>query len=195
MRIKTVAFLARWPGFLVLKSLMSNPRIDLQAVYTHGVLPKEEGGGVRPELYHYEKQVGDIPFFVINSKYDFSIRPADLIIALSWRFKLNDEILGPVEKAINIHRGDLPKYAGAEPVRRAIEAKENFVAITAHHMIDEIDAGDKIAQVWFPIPQARHGLSTSEHAEQVKEHLYPLYDPLVNLSISTIFPSNWSSKL
>ncbi|MGH7126586.1 MAG: formyltransferase family protein, partial [Stellaceae bacterium] len=88
--------------------------------------------------------------------------------------------------AVNLHRGALPAYAGAEPVRRAIEAGETRVAITAHHMSPEIDQGAEIARVWLDIPPKSPSASTSEYAEHVKSALVPLYAPLARLAVASV---------
>ena len=181
--LKTVAFLARWPGFLVLEGLMKDPRIDLVAVYTHGALPRAEGGGARPETYHFQAALREKLHIRETSPEDFE--RVDLILSLSWRRKI------PVEgkfkvAAINIHRGELLRYAGAGPVKRAITTRASRLAITAHHMTDEIDGGDPIAVVYSNVPEAPYGMNLDEHAELAKEYLYPLYWPLVDLAITTV---------
>lgn len=187
MKLKTVAFLARFPGVLVLKDMLENPQIELLGVYTHGRLPKAEGDGERPELNLFRDLCHErTPLYAVDGPGHLTPPPelADLIICLNWRYLL------PVGHAkiasINIHRGDLPKYAGAEPVKRAIEAKESFVAITAHHMTEQIDAGDKIAVVYSRILEVEPGISVADHAEITKRNLYPLYVPLVRLAIAAV---------
>lgn len=180
-KLKTVAFLARWPGLLVLRELRENPLIDLRAVYTHGLLPKAEGQGRRPELYHFEQECGkDVPLYLTDIPSTPGVGPVDLdlIIALSWRYYINHIFIERAKTAINIHRGDLPKYAGAEPVRRALEAGEKRFAITAHHMTEEIDAGRPIAVVWTDPPILEAGA--------IRDHLVPLYVPLVRLAIEAV---------
>ena len=185
-KLKTVACLARWPGLLVLEELLENPRIDLQAVYSHEKLPKAEGGGPRPETYHFFKAVENrCPLFF----HDDGTPPrmtGDLLISLSWRYKFPEEYLSTFPHSINIHRGALPKYAGAKPVERALKNQDRRIAITAHKIVEEIDAGDTIAVVYSPIPEQKHSHSTEEHAEVAKEYLYPLYAPLARLAINTI---------
>lgn len=172
--IKTVAFLARYPGFLVLRELMANPLIDLQAVYTHGLLPKAEGSGVRPELYHFRQECAGVPLFVLDAPMIQEIS-SPLVISLSWRHKIPTK--GFVA-GINIHRGELPKYAGAEPIKQALEAGEKRFAITAHKMTDEIDRGDPLAVVWAEPPVLETGA--------VRDYLVPLYVPLVRLAIEAV---------
>ena len=56
--------------------------------------------------------------FVKNNEFDF-------LISVSWRYLISPQVF---EKAkigsFNIHRGDLPKYAGVEPIKRALNNNE-----------------------------------------------------------------------
>lgn len=191
--LRTVALLAREPGLLVLKdALLGNPLIDLCALYTHGRLPKQSGGGLRPDLAEYQAVCAHhgIPLKTI----DFSekerltelvpLHRADLLVVLSWRMIVSPIVLSSVGAAINIHRGALPDYAGGLPVQRAIEAGERRVAITAHHMAEEIDAGPAIATVWMDVDPLPVGGDAAAYAEIVKARLLPLYAPLVRLAIT-----------
>jgi len=76
-----------------------------------------------------------------------------------------------------------PEFAGALPVQRAIEAGVKAVAITAHEMVTEIDAGREIARVWHPLAPLPPGREAVEYAEVVKTDLEPLYAPLCCLAL------------
>ncbi len=194
-KLRTVALLGREPGLRVLHDvLVDNPLVDLAAVYTHPSLPRKEGGGLRPELARYEAAcaAAQVPLHrldVSESRRLEDLLPAhraDLLLVLSWRSILTAPMLAQARTAINLHRGALPTYAGAEPVRRAIEAGESRVAITAHHMVEEVDAGRVAATVWLDIGPCPATLSAAEYAEQVKDRLLPLYAPLANLAIASV---------
>ncbi|CAA7614710.1 hypothetical protein MTBLM5_140028 [Magnetospirillum sp. LM-5] len=194
-KLRTVALLGREPGLRVLQDvLIDNPLVELAAVYTHPNLPRKEGGGPRPELARYQAlcAAGGVPLHcldVAQAKGLDQMLPehrADLLLVLSWRSILTAAMLAQARFAINLHRGALPDYAGAEPVRRAIEAGEARVAITAHHMVEEVDAGRVAATVWMDIAPCPPTLSAAEYAEQVKERLLPLYAPLARLAIASV---------
>ena len=181
--LRTVALLCREPGLLVLDALMSCPKVKPVLVLTHRTLPKAEGGGVRPELAEYERMCkGRVPLMEIDppSAKSFAVPPgADLLISLSWRAVVDERCLSKFRHTINIHRGELPRYAGAEPVRRALEAGEKRVAITAHRMVAEVDAGPEIARVW-------HDVGGETDPERVKRNMYPLYAPLALAAIEAV---------
>jgi methionyl-tRNA formyltransferase len=192
-KLRTVALLAREPGLLVLRdALVGHPRLDLVAVFTHGKLPKAEGGDVRPEAARFAEMCAAkrIPLVLADQTEakDFSGQlpsgDLDLMISLSWRYLVSQSILNRFRGGcINLHRGALPAYAGAKPVEKAIMAGEKRVAITAHEMTAEIDAGERIAEVWYDLPPCPTGRGAADHAEHVKTSIYPLYAPLARLAI------------
>lgn len=190
--MRTVALLARRPGLRVLRDALAGvPEIDLAAVFTHDRLPMAEGGGVRDELPEFQALCDGmgVPLIPVHGARARDISPLlpdgrlDLMVSLSWRFLVPPNVLSRFRHTLNLHRGALPAYAGALPVQRAIEANETRVAITAHEMAAEIDAGRKIAEVWMDIAARPPGTSAAEHAETVKVGLEPLYAPLARLSI------------
>ena len=194
--LKTVALLARRPGLNVLtEALSGNSNIDLISVFTHSKLPKADGGGARPEFSDYEEvcQRLGVPLQPLDypeakNLDDYLPNEAiDLLVALSWRFVVLPKTLERLRLgSINLHRGALPAYSGAEPVRRAIEAGESRVAITAHQMAEEIDAGPVIASVWMDIEPQPANLDSAGYAEVIKTKLEPLYAPLCQEAIAAL---------
>ncbi len=195
------ALLAREPGLLVLKALLEQPTYELRHVYTHGNTPKTEGGAERPELAAYralchEHKIAltilDYPDYTKLEHYIVAeaLPAPHLLLSLSWRGIVSPAVLNIFDRCINLHRGALPGYAGAEPVRRAIEAGERRVAITAHQMVEEVDAGEIIAQCWLDIAPKPQHMDASHYAEIIKQQLYPLYAPLALEAIARcIMPS------
>jgi methionyl-tRNA formyltransferase len=193
--LRTVALLGRNTGLAVLQeALFDNEKINLTNVYTHGSLTKAEGGTPRPELSTYQALCGErnIPLAVLDFPEARNIEnylpdDVDLMIVLSWKFILKPAALQKLNVgSINLHRGELPRYAGLEPVRRAIEAGESRTAITAHEMTDEVDMGPEIARIWQKIPPVPIGTSSADHAEVVKKNLLKLYAPLARMAIDAI---------
>lgn len=195
-RLRTVALLGRTTGLSVLReTLLDHPALELTGVYTHGRLTRAEGDGVRPELDLYEQTCRDrgIPLHVLDlpeaRELDVRLPPGriDLMVVLSWRCILPGSVLRRCERAaINLHRGALPAYRGALPVQRAIENGESRVAITAHHMVEEVDAGAPIAVVHLNIAPLPDGMDSAAYAERVKPRLHGLYAPLAHLAIEAV---------
>ncbi|SCA57870.1 conserved hypothetical protein [Candidatus Terasakiella magnetica] len=193
--LKTVALLARQPGLNVLKDyLLHSKDIDLKCVFTHGKLPKAEGGETRDDFEVFQDlcKAHNIPLHAVDYPEAKDISPylpedeIDMMVSLSWRYLVPQHVLDRFKVGTtNLHRGYLPTYGGAEPVRRAIEAGETSVSITAHEMTIEIDGGDKLAEVHLPIAPCPSEQSPSDYAEVVKKQLEPLYPDLCNLAIKS----------
>lgn len=192
-RLVTVALVARDAGVHVLRdALLSRSGIEMAAVFTHSRLPKAEGGGVRPEFDEIERlcRVHGAPVKPLEFPEARDIerylpdRPLDVLVSVSWRYRVSPGALARFRfGGINLHRGALPAYAGAEPVRRALAAGESRVAITAHRMAEAIDTGPVLAQVWLDVGPAA-GDPPPAFVDAVKSRLLPLYAPLAGTALA-----------
>ncbi|MBR73438.1 MAG: methionyl-tRNA formyltransferase [Dehalococcoidaceae bacterium] len=155
---EVVGFLSREHGLEVLNSLIKSSSYKLIKVYTHSLKPKSEDPqrAIREDYIIYKKicQEHDIPLEPIDSK-DFVIEDfpkCDFIIEVSWRYLISKNIISsPRISSIGIHRGELPKFAGAEPMKKAIMNKEKNIIVTAHYLDKNIDEGETITSITHPI--------------------------------------------
>jgi len=67
---------------------------------------------------------------------------ADLFVVVGYGQILSEELLRIPKLCINVHASLLPKYRGADPMRRALLAGEKESGITIMKMVKELDAGD-----------------------------------------------------
>ncbi len=197
-RLRTVALLAREAGLSALRAgLLRNPAIDLACVAVHRRLPSSEDAarGERPEFAAFAStcRAAGVPLVEADTRplakdLDFldGEPPIDLLVSVSWRYILSPRALGrPAWGALNLHRGQLPEYAGAEPVRRMIEDRRPDAVITAHLMVEEVDAGPILGTVHLPM--GWDGVTPpAEHAEVVKRRLLPLYPRLLDLGVAAL---------
>lgn len=76
----------------------------------------------------------------------------DLILALGWYFKVPRAVRGLARLgAMGIHASLLPRYRGGAPIAWAIIQGESETGVTLFQLEDEVDAGDVLGQVRFPI--------------------------------------------
>lgn len=76
----------------------------------------------------------------------------DLILTVAYGQKIPESILNlPEFGAINVHPSLLPKYRGGAPIHYAVKNGDTKTGVTIMYMIEELDAGDMIAQTTFPI--------------------------------------------
>lgn len=74
------------------------------------------------------------------------LRP-DLVVVVAFGQKIPSEILnGPKYGCINVHGSLLPKYRGADPIRRALLNGDRITGITTMYMNEGWDTGDIIFQ-------------------------------------------------
>lgn len=179
-KYSVVAYLARPAGLEVFEQLLADDRFSVTKLFTHR---RDPSGHERPEyaefycLCHRDpKANADIPIIDINSrreadKYLTYNDRCDYLLSCSWKYLISPAQLKAARiAAINLHRGKLPKYAGAEPVRRALEDGEKSVTITAHRMTDVIDYGEVLAETDVTIEHW-------EKVEWIKHRIIPLYWP------------------
>ncbi len=71
----------------------------------------------------------------------------DLVVVVAFGQKIPSEILnGPKYGCINVHGSLLPKYRGADPIRRALLNGDRITGITTMYMNEGWDTGDIIFQ-------------------------------------------------
>ncbi|MDR1953057.1 MAG: methionyl-tRNA formyltransferase [Clostridiales Family XIII bacterium] len=103
----------------------------------------------------------------------------DLIVVAAYGKILPRELLDiPRFGCVNIHASLLPKYRGAAPIHRAVEAGETETGVTLMYMAEELDAGDIIAAARIDIA----GMNTG----QVHDLLAPLGAKLLTDTLPAI---------
>ena len=75
-------------------------------------------------------------------------------------------------KVVNIHPSLLPQYKGIESIKRAYEAREEYIGVTIHYVNEEIDSGQILAQDKFKVD---YNKSLDEIESQVHELEHRLY--------------------
>ena len=105
---------------------------------------------------------------------------ADLFVTAAYGQILSAELLGAAPLGgINLHGSILPKYRGAAPVARAIQAGEAGSGVTVIRMTPRIDAGGMIAVARTPI-------DPRETADDLEARLAAIGAPLVVRAIAEI---------
>ena len=193
-KYKVLAFLAREHGLNGLQHLLNDPRFDVIAVVTHKRNPKSEDleRKEREDFYEYQKlttEHGTPLYFVDSNKEAFSLGEKistwnfDLIASISWRRLIPEELLNQAKiGGVNLHRGRLPQYGGAEPIKQALLKKEKEIFIDGHILDKEIDTGKVLAQYSHPSSYKEEN-SLEENISRLKKELTPHFGPLLIKSI------------
>jgi len=193
---KLVLLVARGAGLDVLRTFVTCLQYEVVYVFTHRRLPHAEDEN-RSERSDYPIFVdicekNSVPYLAVDGKKSAAEMkdilgglPFDYMVACSWRrlvplavlrlpsAYVNDDDTG----VINLHRGKLPDYKGASPVRRALEHGDTVVEITAHIMTEELDAGATLEIYRRPVNRGEHE-SLEQATLRVIQELEPHYGAL-----------------
>ena len=179
-----VGFLSRPHGFNVLSALIESKEYRLIKLYTHRLNPKSQDPS-RSERKDYPLfqdicEKNEIPITTIDSKNDKieQIPECDFIVEVSWRYLIPQEI---VRKArigtFGIHRGKLPEYAGAEPIKQALLNNEKEVVLSAHFLASEIDSGNTIDTISYPV-NFDNNSTLEANVRRLRDEITPLFSKL-----------------
>ena len=179
-----VGFLSRPHGFNVLTTIGKLEKFKILKIYTHKFNPRSQDSNkhVRDDFELFVKKCEElsIPLETIDSKYSpiENCPECDYIIEVSWRYIIPSKI---VKKSrigtFGIHRGKLPEYGGAEPIKQAIKNNEEEVILSAHYLEPKIDSGDVITTLKYDLP---NNLPTDleEKIQQIRDDITPLFSKI-----------------
>lgn len=153
-RLKTI-FMGT-PDFSVpaLRNLIANPAIEIIAVYTQPPRPAGRGQQLRPSPVQMVADEHNIPVYIPKSlKKDalavetFQNLKADIAVVAAYGLILPKSVLdAPRYGCLNIHASLLPRWRGAAPIQRAIEAGDNKTGITIMQMDEGLDTGAMLSK-------------------------------------------------
>jgi methionyl-tRNA formyltransferase len=187
---RTLCYFAREHGLAGLRSLLEDERFQPVCLLTHRRLPAAEDPerGERPEFKSYVALAAStgLVLFAVDSRAEReAIVPVlrgldvDLIASISWRMLITPpELESARYGGVNLHRGRLPDYAGAEPIRQALVHGDTMITITAHRLNQEIDRGEVLVSVEHPAARLA-GETIEERIGRLKREITPLFGPLL----------------
>jgi len=195
---KCLGLLARNHGLETLKHLLLYEKnFEVIGVFTHKLNPKsyDPERKIRTDFHNFFEITSkyNIPLFTIDSKTeksqldDYTLRnDYDFLISISWRYLIPPMVFRKAKiGAINLHRGDLPKYAGIEPIKKALENKERKITICSHHISENIDEGKVICKATHPT-NYESNKTLEENVERLKNEITPYFPKLTMKSLEII---------
>jgi methionyl-tRNA formyltransferase len=177
-----VGFLSRAHGFNVLTNLGKMNEFKFLKIYTHKYNPKSQDltKGVRDDyqLFVNECEKLSIPLIPIDSKFteitDFP--ECDYIVEVSWRYIIPSKIVKKSKiGTFGIHRGKLPNYAGAEPIKQALKNNEKNIILSAHKLEPKIDSGDVITTSTYHITEDTSKKNIENQIQEIRDAITPLF--------------------
>lgn len=142
-----------------LKALIDSKH-QLLAVYTQPDRPAGRGKKLHASPVKNVAETAGLPLYQPTSLKDAEVQNAltamgaDLLIVVAYGLILPQPVLDATRLGcLNVHASLLPRWRGAAPIQRAIEAGDNTTGITIMQMDAGLDTGDMLATVNCPISE------------------------------------------
>lgn len=138
--------------------------INVCAVYTQPDRPAGRGKKLTHSPVKTLGQEYQLPVFQPQSLKDpdsqaeFATLRPDVFIVVAYGLLIPQAVLGtPTFGCINVHASLLPRWRGAAPIQRAIEAGDKETGVTIMQMDEGLDTGDMLNKVVCPIEDEETG--------------------------------------
>ena len=136
---------------VVLNALLQSPQHKIKQVYTQPDRPAGRGRRTRPSPIKHIAQQFTIPVKQPASAAEFAqksdLNGVDALIVVAYGLILPAPVLSlPRYGCINVHGSLLPRWRGAAPVQRALQAGDRETGITIMLMERGIDTGKILLQ-------------------------------------------------
>lgn len=161
----------------ILTDLLKQP-FDLKAVYCQPDRPKGRGKKMIPPPVKMVAESAGLPVYQpLNFKTPESIETLaalkpDVLVVVAYGLILPKTVLDiPRLGCVNIHASSLPRWRGAAPIERAIEAQDKETGITLIQMDEGLDTGDMLSHESIPIAPDETGDTLRSKMLEVSNHL------------------------
>lgn len=140
-----------------LSALIESPH-NVIGVYTQPDRPAGRGKKLTPSAVKHVALDADIPVFQPKSlkgeeeQRAFANLQPDIMVVVAYGLLLPQTILDtPRLGCLNVHASILPRWRGAAPIQRAIEAGDTQTGITIMQMDIGLDTGDMLSKTYCDI--------------------------------------------
>ena len=137
---------------------------EIAAVYSQPPRPAGRGHQLRPSPVHACAEARGIPVHTPKSLKSteeqaiFAAHKADVAIVAAYGLILPKAILdAPRQGCINVHASLLPRWRGAAPIQRCIEAGDPVTGVTIMQMDEGLDTGAMLLMEDLPITPSTTG--------------------------------------
>lgn len=196
-RLHVVALAAGEAGLATLRGLLSPRRpLVLSAVFTHRRRPKalDPARSADPAYAQYADlaRVRNLPLHTADDRWAAerldglsACRPFDVLLTVGWRYPVPGSLLTwPRLAAIELHHGP-PSDAGVDPIRRALEAGEKSLTITARLLTSDPLPGPVLIERSHRVGLLR-GPTLADDVERVQRELFGLYPQVAIQAIERV---------
>ncbi len=184
------------PDFAVstLQSLFHHPQVEVVAVFTQPPKPKNRGQHMQKTPVHVLAEEHNVQVLTPSTLKDESLQNKikdlnpELIVVVAYGMLLPKEVLCiPKRGCLNIHASLLPRWRGAAPIQRSIQAGDIETGVCLMDMDVGLDTGDVYALSKIPIlttdlTQSIHDKLASVGSELLYEKLSDILSGTLELS-------------
>ncbi|WP_269618987.1 methionyl-tRNA formyltransferase [Zhongshania sp. BJYM1] len=157
-----------------LQALINDGRHELVAVYSQPDRPAGRGKKTLPSAVKLCAEAAGIPVYQPINFKDSADRDllashnADLMIVVAYGLLLPQSVLDiPRLGCVNVHGSLLPRWRGAAPIQRAIEAGDKETGITIMQMDAGLDTGAMLSKVACQIHDTDSAADLFEHLAKI----------------------------
>jgi len=182
-----------------LKALLGS-RHEVIAVYSQPDRPAGRGKKLTASPVKEAALAHDIPVYQpLNFKSPEAVAElaelqADLMVVVAYGLILPKVVLdAPRLGCINVHASILPRWRGAAPIQRAIEAGDSETGVTIMQMDVGLDTGDMLIKAFCPILSEDTGGSL--HDKLISIGTPALIDALNSIQAGTLKPEKQDNSL
>ncbi|EDY87113.1 methionyl-tRNA formyltransferase [gamma proteobacterium HTCC5015] len=181
--------------------------IDIVGVYTQPDRPAGRGRQLKPSPVKQCALDHQLPVFQpehfkdSNAQRQLTELAPDLMVVAAYGLLLPLSVLQtPRMGCVNLHASLLPRWRGAAPIQRAIEAGDSETGITLMQMAEGLDTGDMLAKATVPIDETTTGGRLHDQLAELggqllKTHLSELLSGQLNGEAQEDALSNYARKL
>lgn len=156
-----------------LKALLASP-YEIAAVYTQPDRPAGRGQKLMPSAVKALALAHDIPVYQpqtlrnADAQAELAALKPDLMVVVAYGLILPQAVLDiPRLGCINSHASLLPRWRGAAPIQRAVEAGDAESGVTVMRMEAGLDTGPMLLKVTTPISDDDTGGSLHDRLAQL----------------------------
>jgi methionyl-tRNA formyltransferase len=146
------------PAFAVAAVAALHQSQEIAAVYTQPPKPAGRGQKEKPSAVHMWALEHHIPVYTpktlktLEAQQEFAALQADIAVVAAYGLILPPpSVTAPRWGCLNIHASLLPRWRGAAPIHRAIEAGDTQTGITIMQMDAGLDTGDMLLTKTVPL--------------------------------------------
>ncbi len=157
-----------------LQALIDSPQHSVIAVYTQPDRPAGRGKKLKPSPVKLVAEANDLPVLQPQSLKDpdqqqiLADLQADIMVVVAYGLILPQAVLDiPRLGCINVHGSILPRWRGAAPIQRAIEAGDIETGVTIMQMDAGLDTGAMLCVSRCPIESTDSSASMFKKLEQL----------------------------